>query len=83
MSLKEQIAALPGWPVLPPINLTNASVEIQWLDESLTAALFRLMVAREWIESCGHEGECDKQVNPTYECTCGRDELLKALEMPK
>ena len=44
-----------------------------------------LAEAREWIESAGHlygsGGSCLSMLGRP--CTCGRDALLKALEVPK
>jgi hypothetical protein len=91
MDIKEQIAALPKEPERPKILRPERSVgaESQWTVYQFNraeAALARLALAREWIEAA-HQSDCDlftdDGMRSFYSCTCGRDALLKALEVPK
>ena len=85
MSLHDEIKALPEWPdaMAVPMNPTAAQ-EIAYLDTSLTAALDRLALARKWVENNGHPANCEFGAwEVSTPCTCGRDELLAALEPPK
>jgi len=46
--------------------------------------LAHLALAREWIESAGHTLSCEHNAwEVSVPCTCGRDALLKVLEVPK
>ena len=76
MNIKERIAALPEWP--KPMR----GMPLESAADQLDSALARLALAREWIEVTGrHSDSCHygNLVNPR--CTCGRDALLKALEV--
>jgi hypothetical protein len=72
---------LPGQPF--GIHM-GTSYLVNDLRLSLTAALARLAVAREWIALARHLDSCEAQGwEHPIPCTCGRDALLAALEVPK
>jgi hypothetical protein len=80
--LQSKIAALPEWP--EPI--TNFDISVRewghWQMDGRLAALARLALAREWIKDahgwgCSYDGSFMESP-----CTCGRDALLTALEVP-
>lgn len=91
MTLADKIAALPEWPkeierVGPykryaghdyTVYDDGRSADTPYFTDLSTAALARLALARKWIDLCRHRPGC------MYPCTCGRDALLKALEVPK
>ena len=68
--LDERIAGLPEWPD-PYEHSDRLTAEF-----TIDAALARLALAREWIALQRHG--C-----PDRLCTCGRDALLAAMEVPK
>ena len=79
------IAALPEWPA-DLLSGAEACDEMQWLNESLTAALARMEALVEWAE---HNSDCALWVYPSDDrpwlrsagdCTCGLSELLAACE---
>ena len=91
--LTAKIAALPKWPVFP--NWTShADVSLRYPAESVrqererivtvtaNAALARLALAREWVESGAHLDSCIRNEGNGFRCTCDRDALLKAIEVP-
>jgi hypothetical protein len=80
IDLQSRIAALPGWPDSPNylgighyMNLTEA-------------ALARLELLREWVSASPHYN-CPYLPAygglPMAPCTCGRDAILKATEVPR
>jgi hypothetical protein len=81
MDIKERIAGLPEWPErFWPAIASRPAYE--------KAALARLALAREWIEQseyAGHATWCEQAPNfiEGCVCACGRDALLKALEVPR
>ena len=83
MTLQEQIDALPAIPITPP---DDASLD-DWYQHShawIDWYSARLALAREWIEAGSHRHSCGvmTMLHGTP-CTCGRDALLKVLEVPK
>lgn len=98
--LPARIAALPEWPkdierVGPfkrykdhdyTVYDDGRSAETPYQTDLAEAALARLALAREWIETA-HGTDCamypDTEGNAGWKCTCGRDALLKALEQPQ
>jgi hypothetical protein len=90
VDIKERIAGLPKYPA-PPDNCAFPSDQ-EWTlyrFEVAAAALARLALAREWIEKQPHDIDANgiycKAFNPgtRLDCTCGRDALLAALEVPR
>ena len=79
--LTAKIAALPEWA-----ERVDAEVQPwQTIVRDRGCALARLALAREWIEDA-HQYDCEVVTDkyPQYaQCTCGRDQLLAALEEPK
>ena len=81
-TLHDKIAALPEWPE----RIASDVQPWQTIVHEHRAALARLALAREWIESEPHTAKCPwrglaknaEGFKPV--CTCGRDALLKALE---
>jgi len=97
MTLAEQIAALPEWPKEDnysaqfrlasgvAVTYSYPADDFRLAQATVDAALARLALAREWIEGIPHVWDCDlchgAKKNPR--CTCGRDALLNALEVPR
>lgn len=86
--LQTKLAALPDWP--EPISNFDISVRDYgwWQTERGVAALARLALAREWIASQPHGvsrsgTDCLSFRFTGQPCTCGRDALLAALEVPR
>jgi len=85
MDITERIAGLPGWPVW--MDGTSAvSTDSQEMD----AARARLALAREWIKTQPHgiapngiDCQSFRKAPLARSCTCGRDALLAALEVPR
>jgi len=77
--LSSKIAALPPWPT-PDGH--GDGFELVHCAVRLGAALARLALAREWIEGRPHDGSCPA-IHGAPNCFCGRDALLKALEVPR
>jgi hypothetical protein len=80
--LDKRIAGLPEWPD-PYEHSDRLTAEF-----TIDAALARLALAREWIEQSEHHGHlawCELAPNfiEGCVCACGRDALLKALEVPR
>ena len=77
MNIQQRIAGLPEWP------LTQG--EVDWYDglRVAEAALARLALAREWVSLSPHYIQCDSWRQAAKPCTCGRDALLAALEVPR
>ena len=71
MTLQAEIDALPKY-----LRNEGGIVPCDW---NHSAALARLALARKWISESGHAFWCE--MDPT--CTCGRDALLEALEVPR
>jgi hypothetical protein len=83
MDIKERIAALPEWAECEGYE-DGLRVDRDTL--RLRAALARLALAREWIDCHPHEEWCElykNEVDQFLVCRCGRDALLKALEVPR
>ena len=94
--LTAKIAALPEWPdsndyaskfVLSSgvsVTYSYPADDVKFVNAQLDSALARLALAREWIEGKGHDLSCESACWEAYTpCTCGRDQLLAALEEPK
>ena len=87
-TLKEQIDALPEWPVEIDVGYPPPD-DAEWNDylhEKLGAALARLALARQWIATSNHDDTCDLFEDYSRDaseltCTCGKDALLQALEV--
>jgi len=85
-SITERIAGLPEWPDPDDFNVGNPVDEWAKAVRDLAAALARLALAREWIDCHPHEEWCElykNEVDQFLVCRCGRDALLKALEVPR
>lgn len=83
MGIKERIAGLPEWPDPDDFNVGNPVDEWAKAVRDRDAALARLALAREWIAKDGCEDDCLVYRAIPHPCTCGRDALLAALEVPK
>jgi hypothetical protein len=93
MSLQEQIDALPEWPDIKDMLSACMSADVieevmlNHQSDRVDAALARLALAREWIEREPHANRCpwrnlaQNAAGFRPACTCGRDALLKALEL--
>jgi hypothetical protein len=72
---------LPAWPD-DLMAGAEACDEFRWLNESLTAAMARIEALVERIEGRElhmHREPCQLSPRwPTYQCTCGLDDLLAA-----
>ena len=74
IDLQARLDALPEWP------------QARWQTEGYhLAVLARLALAREWIAAIPCEDDCGRYrfASKDQPCTCGRDALLAALEVPK
>jgi len=79
--LQERIAALPEWAECEGYE-DGLRVDRDTL--RLRAALARLALAREWIADSRHLESCEYDAwEIKTPCTCGRDALLAALEVPR
>ena len=89
--LQARLDALPEWPepCSNAVRLGEISSDcsncFDVAQETVTAALARLALAREWIEEA-HQVGClmfpDTEGNAGWKCDCGRDALLKKMEVP-
>jgi hypothetical protein len=79
--IADKIAALPPWA--DEISLGGLGEDPR--DVDLAAAFARLELAREWIQRSPHDPDCAgvEWVAVPQPCSCGRDALLKALEVPR
>jgi len=83
MDIKERIAGLPEWPErFWPAIASRPAYE--------KAARARLALAREWIKTQPHgiapngiDCQSFRKAPLARSCTCGRDALLAALEVPR
>jgi hypothetical protein len=85
MDVMERIAGLPELPDpkwRSDDYIGRMSDLMLYVSSERAALLARLALAREWIESSNHRLECPARVL-ALPCTCGRDALLAALEVPK
>ena len=91
-TLQDQIAALPPYPADAHKIYANPDLEERKALAIVDAHAARLGLAREWIEAAKHRVSCDtnnyrrtadgRKLVFDLPCTCGRDALLKALEVP-
>ena len=75
-NLQTRLDALPEYIKAPAMG----SLPKYQVEANFDAALARLAEAREWIGKRHHHG-CAVEIGDS--CTCGRDALLKKLEVPK
>jgi hypothetical protein len=78
MTLQDKIDALPEWPTW------EKDGGFDWMMSN--AALARLELCREWIEGAPHQPGCyaaHYRATAETQCICGRDALLKAMEVPR
>ncbi len=74
MTLQERIDALPGWP--------ESTVDDPQHGYAMrNAAIARLALLRSWIEGAQCHNGCQSKWNEP--CTCSRDALLAATEVPR
>ena len=90
--LQAKFAALPEWP--HGAQITQRPDEIAgWYKSNADAALARLALLREWVAEANHHDGCACLyyaassemwfASDDKPCTCGRDALLAATEVPK
>jgi hypothetical protein len=80
--LDERIAKIAEWPKRP-LYFEHGYEEANYESLRAAAALARLALVREWIDGA-HQNDCS--YDGSYEggeCSCGRDALLKAMEVPR
>jgi hypothetical protein len=80
-NLQARLDALPEWP-----GAWDAT--IGWHSDMRKAALARLALAHElaWagdVRLVAHTDSCRSQLDGPDTCDCGRDRLLKAMEVPR
>ena len=96
MTLQEKIHTLPDYPTWEgthngvPSGDSKLIADIDYYAGRYEAALARLALAREWIltsvphlEGCPWRGLTRDAQGLLPGCSCGRDALLAAMEVPK
>ena len=97
IDLQAKIDALPEWPKpiarVGPYKIygdhkyavydDGNSAETPYQTDLAQAALARLALAREWAAKAPHHVSCAAWCQSSKDCTCGRDALLKAMEVPR
>jgi hypothetical protein len=82
--LQARLDALPEWPETFASDTELYDIFLRFVMTERDAALARLAPAREWIADSPHMLSCEMNSwEFSTPCTCGRDGLLKKLEVPK